>query len=89
MVDYGLKDTTSWCQQRIKVGLTKNRSFRALIKGQSFGLEDVGLELIEVDVVVELDNINFLWRFMLRVQRHLDVDPRDAAGLGDIHLPTT
>ena len=60
-----------------------------MVKGQSFGLEDVGLELVEVYIIVELDNINFLWRFMLRVQRHLDVDPRDAARLGEIDLPST
>ena len=61
MVDDGLKDTSSWRQQSIKVGLTEHGSFGSLVKGQSFGLEDVCLELVEVYVIVKLDDINFLW----------------------------
>ena len=46
------------------------------------------LHLLQVNVVVELDYVNFLRVFILWIQRNFDIDPGDTVRLRDIDLPT-
>ena len=61
----------------------------ALLKLQLLCLQDVGLHLLQVDIVIEFNDV-YLFRLILnfRVQWYLNVDPRNAIGLTKVDLPT-
>ena len=58
--------------------MAENRGLGALFEGQRLGLQDVCLQFVKVDIIIELDYINLFWVFMFRVERHLNIDPRNA-----------
>lgn len=47
----------------------------------------MGFHFVQVDVVVEFDDVDLGGVIGFGVERHLDVDPRDAVRLRDIDLP--
>ena len=74
----GLVGLPSRGEQRVEVRLAENWSLGALIEGQRLGLEDVGLHLRQVNVIIELYDVNLLRVLIRRVERDLDEDPGDA-----------